>query len=51
MELRVFWTNTAIFQLEDIFDYYKIIYWIEDNYIKIATVFDSRQNPEKMKNQ
>ena len=101
MELKVFWTDTARFQLEDIFDYhkniaslkvarklikqiidrtlqlekkpnsgpkeplltdrkpeyrylvegnYKIIYWIEDNYIKIATVFDCRQNPEKMKN-
>jgi len=101
MELRVFWTDTARFQLEDIFHYYKdeasirvarklvkgiiartiqleknpksgpkepllshrkfeyrylvegnykIIYWIEDNYIKIAAVFDSRQNPEKMSN-
>ncbi len=29
---------------------YKIIYWIQDNYIKIATVFDCRQNPEKMRN-
>ncbi|MCD4833189.1 MAG: hypothetical protein K8R31_05275 [Bacteroidales bacterium] len=28
---------------------YKIIYWIEDNYIKIATIFDCRQNPEKFK--
>ena len=101
MELKVFWTNTARFQLEDIFNYYKfkasirvarklvkqiiertiqleknpesgpkeplltdrkfeyrylvegnykIIYWIEDNYIKVATVFDCRQNPEKIKN-
>jgi plasmid stabilization system protein ParE len=101
MELRVFWTDTARFQLEDVFNYYKdkaslkvarklvkqiidrtiqlennpdsgpkepllsnrnfqyrylvegnykIIYWTEDNYIKIATVFDCRQNPEKMKN-
>jgi len=101
MELRVFWTDTARFQLEEIFDYYKdktsvnvarklvkqiiyrtiqleknpnsgqkepllsdrkfeyrylvegnykIIYWIEDNYIKVAAVFDCRQNPEKMKN-
>jgi plasmid stabilization system protein ParE len=100
MELRVFWTDTARFQLEDIFNYYKdkasirvarklvkqiidrtiqleknpnsgqkepllserkfeyrylvegnykIIYWQQDNYIKIATVFDCRQNPEKMK--
>ena len=98
MEVRVFWTDTARFQLEDIFDYYKnkasirvarklvkqiidrtiqleknpnsgakepllsgrqfeyrylveenykIIYWIEGNYIKVATVFDCRQNPEK----
>jgi plasmid stabilization system protein ParE len=29
--------------------HYKIIYWIEDSYIKIATDFDSRQNPEKVK--
>ncbi|MCB0807581.1 MAG: type II toxin-antitoxin system RelE/ParE family toxin [Bacteroidales bacterium] len=99
MELRVFWTDTARFLLEDIFNYYKnnastevarkqvskiidrtiqleknprsgplepllserkfeyryliesnykIIYWIEDNYIKIATVFDCRQNPDKL---
>jgi len=99
MELRVFWTDTARFQLEDIFNYYKdkasirvagklvkqiidrtiqleknpnsgpkepllserkfeyrylvegnykIIYWKQDNYIKIATVFDCRQNPEKI---
>ena len=101
MELRVFWTDTARFHLEDIFHYYKdkanirvakklvkgiidrtiqlqhnpnsgpkepllshrkfeyrylvegnykIIYWIEDNLIKIAAVFDCRQNPEKMNN-
>ena len=99
MELKVFWTETALNQLRDIFDYYKvkadhqvarnivrkivnrtiqlernprsgqkeplletrkfeyrylvegnykIIYWIEDNYVKVATVFDSRQNPEKL---
>lgn len=29
--------------------HYKIIYWIEGNYIKIAAVFDSRQNPTKIK--
>ena len=29
---------------------YKIIYWIEDSYIKIATVFDCRQNPKKIRN-
>ena len=28
---------------------YKIIYWIEDEMITIASVFDCRQNPEKMK--
>lgn len=100
MDLRVFWTDTARIQLEEIFDYYndkasvivarklvnklidrtiqleknpnsghkelllserkfeyryliegnyKIIYWKQDNYVKIATVFDCRQNPEKIK--
>ena len=99
MELRVFWTDTARFQLEDIFNYYKdkasikiarklvtqiinrtiqlennpnsgskepllcarkfeyrylvegnykIIYWKEDYFINIATIFDCRQNPEKL---
>lgn len=28
---------------------YKIIYWKEQDVITIATVFDCRQNPEKMK--
>jgi toxin ParE1/3/4 len=28
---------------------YKIIYWIEDNYIKVAAIFDCRQNPNKIK--
>ena len=28
---------------------YKIIYWIDEESIKIATVFDSRRNPEKIK--
>ena len=100
MEIKVFWTETALNNLEDIFEYYKykasvrvarrlvkglvkstlklqespqigrkeellsdrkfeyrffvvgnykIIYWTENNYIKIATVFDCRQNPEKIK--
>ena len=100
MDLKVFWTDTAIEKLEDIFDYYKIkanirvaqdivgsivdstlnlgsqpktgqleallkdrkkeyrylvtgnykiIYWIEEPYVMIATVFDCRQNPTKMK--
>jgi plasmid stabilization system protein ParE len=101
MELRVFWTDTARFQLEEIFAYYKnraslavaqklvkgiidrtlqlernpqsapkepllsdrkfeyrylvegnykIIYSIDGNYIKVASVFDSRQNPKKISN-
>jgi len=28
---------------------YKIIYWKKENLITIASVFDSRQNPEKIK--
>jgi toxin ParE1/3/4 len=28
---------------------YKIIYWVKDNLITIASVFDCRQNPEKLK--
>jgi plasmid stabilization system protein ParE len=99
MGLKVFWTDSAINRLEDIFDYfkitagdeiahkiidsiidatirlemqprigqteellknrrleyrylvegnYKIIYWIEEPFVKIATVFDCRQNPVKM---
>ena len=99
MELKVYWTESAIDQLENIFDYYKfkanikvarnlvtkiidrtiqleklpesgqleellktkknkyrylvegnykIIYWIEDKYVKIAAVFDTRQNPTKL---
>lgn len=100
MGLKVFWTDTAKYQLEEIFDYYshkaslslarklvkqivnrtiqleqnpksgslelllskrkfeyrylvegnyKIIYWIEADFIKIAAVFDSRQNEKKIK--
>jgi addiction module RelE/StbE family toxin len=30
--------------------YYKIIYWVGSNIITVASVFDCRQNPEKMKN-
>ncbi|MBU0487926.1 MAG: type II toxin-antitoxin system RelE/ParE family toxin [Bacteroidetes bacterium] len=29
---------------------YKIIYWIKEGLITIASVFDCRQNPEKLKN-
>ena len=28
---------------------YKIIYWKDNNYMKIAEVFDCRQNPDKIK--
>ncbi len=28
---------------------YKVIYWIEEPYVKIATVFDCRQNPTRMR--
>lgn len=99
MDLKVLWTDTARYQLEDIFDYYKakvstktaknlvrkiidktlylevnpyvgqkeellterkyefryllegnykIIYWLDGKYVKIASVFDCRQNPDKM---
>jgi len=27
---------------------YKIIYWIEGVYVKIASIFDCRQNPNKL---
>ena len=30
---------------------YKIIYWKNNNLITIASVFDCRQNPEKMKDE
>ena len=100
MEIKVFWTQTALNNLEDIFEYYKfrasvnvarnivkdivsstiriqnspkigktedllkkrdleyrfivvrnykIVYWLEGGYIKIATVFDTRQDPDKIK--
>jgi plasmid stabilization system protein ParE len=28
---------------------YKIVYWIDENLVSIATVFDCRQNPLKLK--
>jgi plasmid stabilization system protein ParE len=99
MEIKVLWTETALKNLEEIFEYYKykasikiakkivkgivttsikiqgnpqigkveelltnrqneyrflivknykLIYWIDNNYIKVASVFDCRQNPEKL---
>ncbi|MGC9331283.1 MAG: type II toxin-antitoxin system RelE/ParE family toxin [Bacteroidales bacterium] len=99
MEIKVFWTKTALNNLEDIFEYYKfeasigvarkivkrlvkstlklqespqigkkealltdrhydyrflvvgkykIIYWLGKKHINIATVFDCRQDPEKI---
>jgi len=29
---------------------YKIVYIVDENFITIATVFDCRQNPQKLKN-
>lgn len=29
--------------------HYKIVYWREENIISIATIFDCRQNPKKLK--
>lgn len=29
---------------------YKIIYWLKENVVTVASVFDCRQNPEKIKN-
>ena len=29
---------------------YKIIYWINGEIIRISSIFDTRQNPEKLKN-
>ncbi len=100
MEINILWTQTALNNLEDIFEYhkfkasvavarklvkklikttillqnspelgrkeewlhhrkfeyrfivegnYKIIYWVENNYIKIAAVFDTRQHLGKIK--
>ena len=99
MEVRIFWTEFAINQLDQIFDFYKykasidvarkivtqivdrsmlleknlfmgswepllenrkkeyrylvqgnykIIYFVEESYIKISSVFDCRQNPIKI---
>ena len=28
---------------------YKIVYWIDENLVSIATIFDCRQNPQKLK--
>ncbi|MDP3433974.1 MAG: type II toxin-antitoxin system RelE/ParE family toxin [Bacteroidota bacterium] len=28
---------------------YKIVYWIDENLISVATVFDCRQDPQKLK--
>jgi plasmid stabilization system protein ParE len=33
-----------------LFGNYKIIYWIKMNVVYIATVFDTRQNPKKLRN-
>ena len=28
---------------------YKIVYWIDENLVSVATVFDCRQNPQKLR--
>ncbi len=99
MEIMVIWSDTAIEELQEIYDYYffnaskriadklansivdktilleqsprigqkeeilvhlqkeirylvhgnyKIVYWIDNNIVTIATVFDCRQNPKNM---
>jgi toxin ParE1/3/4 len=101
MDLKIVWTDSAIVQLETIFDFYKttaslnvarkistdlvrktkllpnqpntgqqevllksrkneyrylvegnykIIYWVENEMIIIGAIFDTRQDPEKLKN-
>jgi len=54
--------NPRIGQIEELLEYkqteirylvesnYKIVYWIEENNVIIATVFDCRQDPKKLKN-
>jgi len=100
MEVKILWTEFAINQLEQVFDYYKykaninvarkivsqiadrtllleknplmgtkeplledrkseyrylvegnykILYWVEDNFVKISSIFDCRLNPIKIK--
>jgi hypothetical protein len=63
MEIKIEWSELSSKQLIDIYDYYylkasprtakkiinKIIYWQENKTITIASVFDCRQNPEKIK--
>jgi len=58
MEVKVFWSDTSLAQLQEIFDYYnfrasaivakKIIYRFNDNVARIVSVFDTRQNPQKI---
>lgn len=50
MELIVYWTDFAKGELKRIFEYYKVIYFInsEKNQVEITDVFDTRQNPIKM---
>ncbi len=44
MELKIYWTDFSKNELRKIFSYYK-----EKNRIEISDVFDTRQNPIKMK--
>jgi len=52
MELEIYWTDFSKKEFRYIvFKNYKIIYWIniKKNWIEISDVFDTRQNPIKMK--
>jgi hypothetical protein len=50
MELEVYWAQLAEDKLDDIYNYYKIVYWINSDFkrIEIANVFDCRQDPVKI---
>lgn len=48
MGLKVFWTDFALNQLEQIFDFYKYKAGVDGSDIWVSSVFDCRQNPIKM---
>ncbi|MCF8308886.1 MAG: type II toxin-antitoxin system RelE/ParE family toxin [Bacteroidales bacterium] len=51
-KLEIVWTNPAKQDLRNIYDFLdEISPTIAENQIIIDTVFDTRQNPRKMKNQ
>lgn len=48
--MRIIWSNTAKADIKEIYSYY-IVYKVfaEKKEVLIATVFDTRQNPAKLK--